>query len=188
VAEIGYFCRMVDGVPVVAAPAEIDITTAEQLDVVLLAAVSSGHMTVVGDTRRTRFCDCRALHTLLRAHERMAADGGQLRLVIPAAGAVPLVVSLTGLDPPDPLFRQPGRGPEGYRLSRQADDRHPRRQRASSDQRRHRGPAADGAAAVRPGPGGEKRTGPGVCSFLSSPRDIAQSGINLSTAQDMGLP
>jgi hypothetical protein len=38
VAEVSYFRRMVDGVPVVAAPAEIDITTAEQLDAALLAA------------------------------------------------------------------------------------------------------------------------------------------------------
>jgi anti-sigma B factor antagonist len=104
VAEISYFRRMVDGVPVVAAPAEIDITTAEQLDAALLAAVSSGHMTVVVDLTRTRFCDCRALHTLLRAHERMAADGGRLRLAMPAAGAVPTVVSLTGLDHLIPCF------------------------------------------------------------------------------------
>jgi anti-sigma B factor antagonist len=97
VAEISYFLRVIDGVPAVPAPAEIDITTAEQLDAALFAAVSRGHMTVVLDMTRTRFCDCGAFHTLLRAHERMAADGGQLRLVIPAGGAVSRVVSLTGL-------------------------------------------------------------------------------------------
>jgi anti-sigma B factor antagonist len=186
VAEIGYFRRMVDGVPVVAAPAEIDITTAEQLDVVLLAAVSSGHRTVVGDMRRTRFCDCRALHTLLRAHERMAADGGHLRLVMPAAGAVPLVVSLTGLDRLIPCF--------GSLEEALKDIGYPVRLMIGipivSAPAVINAVTADRLQMVLPrcGPDREARREPGVCSFLSSPRDIARSGINLSTAQDMGLP
>jgi anti-sigma B factor antagonist len=114
-AEISYFRRMVDGVPVVAAPAEIDITAAEQLDAVLLATVSRGHMTVVVDMTRTRFCDCRALHTLLRAHKRIRADGGELRLVLPAGSTVSRIFSLTGLNRfishfgslPDALLQQP---------------------------------------------------------------------------------
>jgi hypothetical protein len=43
--------EMINGVPVVAAPAEIDVTTAEQLRSVLLEAASHGHTTIVGKRR-----------------------------------------------------------------------------------------------------------------------------------------
>jgi hypothetical protein len=46
----------------------------------------------------TRFCDSAALHALITAHKRAQADGGELRLVIPADGAVPRVLALTGVD------------------------------------------------------------------------------------------
>jgi hypothetical protein len=88
VAEIGYFRRIVDGVPVVAAPAEIAIP------IVSAPAVIN------------------------------AVTADRLQMVLPRCG------------PDREVRREPG---------------------------------------------------PGVCSFLSAPRDIAQSGINLSTAQDMGL-
>jgi anti-anti-sigma factor len=88
VTGVRYLRRMVDGVPVVAAPAEIGITTAEQLRAVLLVAARRGGMTVVADMTRTRFCDWHALRCLVRAHARMAADGGGLRLVVPAGGAM----------------------------------------------------------------------------------------------------
>lgn len=44
----------VNGVPVVVAPAEIDITTADRLRVSLLKAASGEHPTVVVDMTRTR--------------------------------------------------------------------------------------------------------------------------------------
>lgn len=138
-AEISYFRRMVDGVPVVAAPAEIDITTAEQLDAVLLATVGRGHMTVVVDMTQTRFCDCRALHTLLRAHERMAADGGQLRLAMPAVGAAPRVVSLTGLDRLIPCFGSLEEALKSIGYPVRLISGIPVVSRASRGQRRHRG-------------------------------------------------
>jgi anti-anti-sigma factor len=65
VAEVGYRHKMINGAPVVAAPAEIEITTAEQLRAVLLDTTSRGHAAVVVDMTRTRFCDCCGLHTLL---------------------------------------------------------------------------------------------------------------------------
>ena len=47
-----------NGVPVVTAPAEIDITNAEQLRAALLNSAARGHATVVLDMTHTRFCDC----------------------------------------------------------------------------------------------------------------------------------
>ena len=89
---------MINGVAVVSAPAEIDVTTAEQLRMVLLDAGRHGHATVVVDMTRTRFCDSAGLAVLAGAHRRALAQGGGLRLVLPAGGAVARVLSFTGLD------------------------------------------------------------------------------------------
>lgn len=95
---------MIDGVPVVAAPAEIDITTAEQFRAVLLEATGAGHPAVVVDMTRTTFCDSAGIHTLLRAHKRAISEGGELRLVIPADGAVPRIMALICVDRLVPCF------------------------------------------------------------------------------------
>jgi anti-sigma B factor antagonist len=99
---------MFGGVPVVTTPAEIDITTAEKLRVVLLEATSNGYPTVVVDMTRTRFCDCAGFHTLVRAHQRVLAEGSGLRLVIPADGAVPRTLAMTGIDQFIPCFASLG--------------------------------------------------------------------------------
>ena len=95
---------MINGVAVVSASAEIDVTTAEQLRTVLINAGSSGHTTVVVDMARTRFCDSSGLGVLIRAHRRAVAEGGELRLVLPADGPVARVVTATGLDRLIPCF------------------------------------------------------------------------------------
>ena len=79
---------MINGVPVVAASAEIDATAADQLRTVLLHSATRGHATIVVDMTRTRFCDSAGLTILVRAHKRAVADGGELRLIIPAGSAV----------------------------------------------------------------------------------------------------
>jgi len=121
---------LVSGVPVVAAPEEIDITNSPDLRSALLAAAAGGPGTLVADMTRTRFCDSSGLHTLLAAHKRAQAEGGELRLVIPDA-AVLRVFALTGIDRMIPNFtslegalthiapggsngrRQPDDGPRG---------------------------------------------------------------------------
>lgn len=95
--------RVVNGVPVVRAPAEIDITAAYYLRAVLQQAGSRGHVTVL-DMTRTRLCDSAGLNLLLRAHKRALAEGGELRLVIPARAAVLRVFVVTGLDRVIPHF------------------------------------------------------------------------------------
>jgi anti-sigma B factor antagonist len=99
-----YPLQMVDGVPVVTAPVEIDTTTAGQLRSVLFERHAHGHATVVVDMTGTQFCDSAGLRELVRAHKRARAEGGELRLVFPADGAVPRVFTITGLDRLIPHF------------------------------------------------------------------------------------
>jgi len=95
--------ELVSGVPVVAAPEEIDITNAPDLRSALLEAAAGGPGTLVADMTRTRFCDSSGLHTLLAAHKRAQADGGELRVVIPDV-AVLRVFTITGIDRLIPSF------------------------------------------------------------------------------------
>ncbi len=67
--------NVVQGVPVVAAPAEIDITNAQGLRSVLLTAAANGHGTVVVDMTRTRFCDSAGLHTPDRRAQESPSRG-----------------------------------------------------------------------------------------------------------------
>ncbi len=99
-----YPFQMAGGVPVVTAPAEIDATTAGQLRAILLEWHTRGHAAVVVDMTGTQFCDSAGLRELVRAHKRARAEGGELRLVLPADGAVPRVFTVTGLDRLIPHF------------------------------------------------------------------------------------
>lgn len=60
--EIRYLVKLIDGVPVVRAPEEIDITVAGQLHAVVLHVTSRGRATAVVDMTGTRFCDSSGLH------------------------------------------------------------------------------------------------------------------------------
>lgn len=95
---------MVNGVPVVTAPAEIDVITAGQLRTVLLRAAARSPATIVVDMARTRFCDSAGLTVLVRAHRRAVTEGGELRLVLPAGGAVSRIFAITCLDRVIPVF------------------------------------------------------------------------------------
>jgi anti-anti-sigma factor len=95
--------EVVRGVPVVAAPEEIDITNAEALRSALLTAAADGYRTLVVDMTRTRFCDSSGLHALIAAHKRAGAEGREVLLVIPST-AVLRVFALTGMDTVIPNF------------------------------------------------------------------------------------
>ena len=95
--------ELASGVPVVAAPQEIDITNTPELQSALLEAAAGGRGTLVTDMTRTRFCDSSGLHALLTAHKRAQAGGGELRLVIPDA-AVLRIFAITGIDRMIPHF------------------------------------------------------------------------------------
>jgi anti-sigma B factor antagonist len=95
--------EVVQGVPVVAAPEEIDITNAEALRSALITAATDGHGTLVVDMTQTRFCDSSGLHALIAAHKRAGAAGREVLLVIPST-AVLRVFALTGMDRMIPSF------------------------------------------------------------------------------------
>jgi anti-anti-sigma factor len=89
--------EVVSGVPVVAAPEEIDVTNADALRSALVEAAAHGHRTFVVDMTATRFCDSYALHTLLAVHNRAQGEGGELVLVIPNIVRF-RIFQLTGID------------------------------------------------------------------------------------------
>ena len=94
---------MVGGVPVVAAPEEIDITNAAGLRAVLHDAAAQGSRTLVVDMSQTQFCDSTVLNVLVRAHQRALAQGGEMRLVISAAHVL-RIFAITGIDRVIPSF------------------------------------------------------------------------------------
>jgi len=101
--EDSFPVEVVQGVPVVAAPEEIDITNAEVLRSALSTAAASGHGTLVVDMTRTQFCDSSGLHALIAAHKRAGAEGREVLLVIRGT-AVLRVFALTGMDKVIPNF------------------------------------------------------------------------------------
>ena len=114
--------EVVSGVPVVTAPEEIDITNALGLRSALLEAVEHGHGTLVLDMTQTQFCDSSGLHTVLAAHKRAQAEGGELLLVLSAAPIL-RVFAITGVDRMIPNFtsldqalaQTSADGPDGHR-------------------------------------------------------------------------
>jgi len=98
-----YPVELVAGVPVVAAPEEVDINNAGRLQEAIAAPAADGHATVVVDMSRTRFCDSAGMHVLVRAHKRALAAGGELRLVI-SSDAVLRIFAITGVDNLIPFF------------------------------------------------------------------------------------
>ena len=88
---------MINGVAVVSAPAEIDIANAGQLRAVLLDAGRRGQARVVVDMTGTRYCDSAGFSALVAAHKWALAEGGGLRLVIPADSRVLRVFTVIGL-------------------------------------------------------------------------------------------
>lgn len=102
--ESRYLNALVNGVPVVTTPAEIDLTTADQLRTALLRATQNGCPVVVADMTSTHFCDSAGLRAFIVAYKRARAEGAELRLVLPASGAVPRIFTLTGIDRLIPCF------------------------------------------------------------------------------------
>ena len=98
----GFPVHLTGGLPVVSAPAELDVTNAVQFRTALLSA-GGRCATVVVDMSRTVFCDSASLSALLRAHMRAMADGGEVRLVITAAQVL-RIFALTGADRLFPIF------------------------------------------------------------------------------------
>jgi anti-sigma B factor antagonist len=114
--------EVVNGVPVVTAPEEIDITNSPELGSALLEAAAHGHGILVVDMTRTQFCDSSGLHTLLAAHKLAQAEGGELLLAITATPVL-RVLAITSIDRMIPTFtsldqalaQTSANGPDGRR-------------------------------------------------------------------------
>jgi anti-sigma B factor antagonist len=104
VSAAKYPFQLIGCVPVVVAPAEIDITTCGELRSALLEWHHRGHTTVVVDLTGTDFCDLAGLAELKLAHERAVSDGGGLRLVTRADGVFARILTITGLNGSLPCF------------------------------------------------------------------------------------
>ncbi|HEY2553565.1 MAG TPA: STAS domain-containing protein [Streptosporangiaceae bacterium] len=101
--DVKFPTQLVAGVPVVAAPEEIDITNAEEMRSALLKAAANGQRAIVMDMTQTKFCDSYGLNTLVAAHRRAEAEGRELLAVIPGS-AVLRIFALTGIDRVIPNF------------------------------------------------------------------------------------
>lgn len=82
---------------VIRLPAEVDISTADQLREELLSVIDEGAAVLIVDMSATTFCDSAALSALIIAHKRAAAAAAELRLVATSAGVL-RVMKLTGVD------------------------------------------------------------------------------------------
>jgi anti-sigma B factor antagonist len=89
--------RLILGIPVVPTLPEIDISNADRLLMALLDVVRDGHKTFIVDMSETIFCDSSGFRSLLLAHQRAQAEGGELRLVA-CSRAVRRVLAVNGLD------------------------------------------------------------------------------------------
>ena len=99
----GFPITTMSGMPVVRAPAEIDITNAGQLRAALLSAAGRGHAVLVVDMSETAFCDTAGLQVLVLGHRRAVAEGGEFRLVVRTSPLLRLL-ALTGIDRVIPNF------------------------------------------------------------------------------------
>jgi anti-sigma B factor antagonist len=97
VPEVGFAARVIRGVPVVTAPAEVDVGNATLLRAALLRAAAGNHATIILDMTATEFCDSAGLSVLVRGHRRALAEGGSLR-VVTSTPQVLRILNVTGLD------------------------------------------------------------------------------------------
>jgi anti-sigma B factor antagonist len=97
VPDISFPVEVIEGVPVVTAPEEIDIANAAGLKAALTEPAEPGRALLVVDMSRTRFCDSAGLTALVGAARQARADGGEVRLVV-TGEAVSRIVQLTGVN------------------------------------------------------------------------------------------
>jgi anti-anti-sigma factor len=140
---------MVNGVPVVAAPTEIDASNAGCFEKVLLQAHCGGHGTFVVDMTGTTFCASAGLGVLVRAHNRALAEGGELRLVVPASALVLRIFAYSGLDRLIPNFPSLSEALEPAPTTAPQPPR-PRRHAKPGMRTRRGGPPPDPGASTSP--------------------------------------
>jgi anti-sigma B factor antagonist len=81
---------------VITLPEEIDMSNVSQVHGTLVRALDDGTAVLIADAARTMFCDSATITMLLRAHNRAAATGAELRIA--ASPPIRRVLELTGAD------------------------------------------------------------------------------------------
>ena len=84
-------------VTILALPAEIDVTNADEVREQLLFAANQGAAVLVADMSQTTFCDSSGITALVRAFRRANESGTKFRLVT-TSPAVLRVLEITGVD------------------------------------------------------------------------------------------
>ena len=84
-------------VAVIKVAGEIDLRTARTVRTGLVDVAEAGFRRIVVDFEQVRFCDATGLGALVAAHNRLHADGGELRLARVQA-AQRRIFHITGLD------------------------------------------------------------------------------------------
>jgi anti-sigma B factor antagonist len=82
---------------VVALPAEIDATNADQVYDQIRAPFAAGAATVIADLTATTFCDSRGIDRIIAAWSDAEVRGCQLRLAVSLGGAVADLLELLGI-------------------------------------------------------------------------------------------
>ena len=82
---------------IVSFPGQVDISNVDQLRDRLLSVINRGATVLIADMTSTVSCDHAAVDAIARACQRAAANGTQLRLVVPAP-SVRRVLRIEGLD------------------------------------------------------------------------------------------
>jgi len=88
--------EIVDGMLVIVAAGELDMSTVPLLENELDVAIGSRDATVVLDLGAVRFCDSSALRTTLHAREQLARRDLSLAVVCVPGGPVERVLQLVG--------------------------------------------------------------------------------------------
>ena len=82
---------------VVTLPDHIDVSNASQISEELLSLINRGAVALIADMTLTASCDHAGADAVVRAYQRAAANGTQLRLVV-TAPVVRRVLTVSGLD------------------------------------------------------------------------------------------
>jgi anti-sigma B factor antagonist len=101
--QAGFPVEMIDDVPVVIAPEEVDITNADGFRAGLLRASAHDPAVIVVDMTRTSFCDSAGVHAILGAYKRAEAEGGEVRLAV-SSPAVRRILAITAIDRLLPVY------------------------------------------------------------------------------------
>jgi anti-anti-sigma factor len=148
---------------VVALPEHIDLSNADQIREELLSVINRGAAALIADMTATISCDHAGADAVLRAHQRAAVSGTELRLVV-TTKIVRRLLSVSGIDrlvsiypsleaaaaagPPAPVLALVGA--TGAPAETQANGQPPGRAARAGRQFPAAGPSDEPAAAVTP--------------------------------------